>query len=81
VVVVLEDGTRCTWKGVELDGEGEEKKRMRKGDFALLNTSCGLSFPSALQLAIRFYLVFGISRDILVDCTQNTSKDIPIRWR
>jgi hypothetical protein len=54
---------------------------MRKGGFALLNTSCGLFFPSALQLAIRFYLIFGISRDSLVDCTQNTSKEIPIRSR
>jgi hypothetical protein len=76
-VVVLEDGTRCTWRGVKLDGEGEEKKRMRKGGFALSNTSCGLFFPSALQLAIRFYLVFGIYRDSLIDCTQNNLKGDP----
>jgi hypothetical protein len=78
-MVVLEDGTRCTWRGVKLGDEGEKKRKKR--DFALLNASCGLSFPSALQLAIRFYLVFGISRDSLVDCTQNTSKEIPIRSR
>jgi len=62
-MVVLEDGTRCTWRGVELDDEGEKKGRKR--DFVLLNTSCGLYFSSALQVAIRFYLVFGISSGCL----------------
>jgi hypothetical protein len=32
--------------GLDVLGECEKKRRRRKGDFALLNTSCGFNFSS-----------------------------------